>query len=125
MGSQAWEWGHFIHGDKGGIELPNHEIVHIVDENAHFYSLYDLVGVDSYDSDVNITIDDVKGALSERSDLSLRLANKTIVSDEAAMAYLHNAEVVLGANLIRNEYGHQLFANFFLFHYWFSWFSRL
>ena len=115
LGSQAWEWGHFIHGDKGGIELPNHEIVHIVDENAHFYSLYDLVGVDSYDSDINITIDDVKGALSQRNDLSLRLANKTIVSNEAAMAYLHNAEVVLGANLIRNEYGHQLFANFFYF----------
>ena len=77
--------------------------------------MYDLVGVDSYDSDINITIDDVKGALSQRTDLSLRLANKTIVSNEAAIAYLHNAEVVLGANLIRNEYGHQLFANFFYF----------
>ena len=21
LGSQAWEWGHFIHGDKGAIEL--------------------------------------------------------------------------------------------------------
>jgi cytochrome c oxidase subunit 3 len=31
------------------------------------------------------------------------------------MAYLNNAEVVLGANLVRNEYGHQLFANFFYF----------
>ena len=115
LGSQVWEWGHFIHGDKGGIELPNHEIVHVVDENAHFYSLYDLVGVDSYDSHAHITIDDVKGALSERTDLALRLADKTVVSNEAAMAYLQNAEVVLGANLVRNEYGHQLFANFFYF----------
>ena len=40
---------------------------------------------------------------------------KFVVSGDAAMAYLNNAEVVLGANLIRNEYGHQLFANFFYF----------
>ncbi|MDB0006954.1 cytochrome c oxidase subunit 3 [Flavobacteriales bacterium] len=115
LGSQAWEWGHFIHGDKGGIELPNHEIVHVVDEDEHFYSVYDLVGVDSYADDVNITIDDVKEALAQRPDLGIRLTDKSVVSDAAAQAYLNNAEVVLGANLIRNEYGHQLFANFFYF----------
>ena len=53
LGSQAWEWGHFIHGDKGGIELPNHEIIHVVDSDAHFYSIYDLVGADSYAENVN------------------------------------------------------------------------
>lgn len=115
LGSQVWEWGHFIHGDKGGIELPNHEIVHVVDEDEHFYSIYDLVGVDSYADDVNITIDDVKEALAQRPDLGIRLSDKSVVSDAAAQAYLNNAEVVLGANLIRNEYGHQLFANFFYF----------
>jgi len=115
LGSQVWEWGHFIHGDKGGIELPNHEIVHVVDEDEHFYSIYDLVGVDSYADDVNITIDDVKEALAQRTDLGIRLSDKSVVSDAAAQAYLNNAEVVLGANLIRNEYGHQLFANFFYF----------
>ena len=115
LGSQVWEWGHFIHGDKGGIELPNHEIVHVVDEDEHFYSIYDLVGVDSYADDVNITIDDVKESLAQRPDLGIRLSDKSVVSDAAAQAYLNNAEVVLGANLIRNEYGHQLFANFFYF----------
>jgi cytochrome c oxidase subunit 3 len=115
LGSQAWEWGHFIHGDKGGIELPNHDIVHVVDADAHFYSIYDLVGVDSYADDVNITIDDVKGALMADNQYGIRLADKSVVSGEAAMAYLNNAEVVLGANLVRNEYGHQLFANFFYF----------
>jgi cytochrome c oxidase subunit 3 len=115
LGSQAWEWGHFIHGDKGGIELANHDIVHVVDSDAHFYSIYDLVGVDSYADDVNITIDDVKGALMADSQYGIRLADMSVVSGEAAMAYLNNAEVVLGANLVRNEYGHQLFANFFYF----------
>jgi hypothetical protein len=74
-----------------------------------------LVGVDSYADDVNITIDDVKEALAQRPDLGIRLSDKSVVSDAAAQAYLNNAEVVLGANLIRNEYGHQLFANFFYF----------
>ena len=49
------------------------------------------------------------------SQYGIRLADKSVVSGEAAMAYLNNAEVVLGANLVRNEYGHQLFANFFYF----------
>lgn len=115
LGSQAWEWGHFIHGDRGGIELSNHDIVHVVDADAHFYSIYDLVGVDSYADDVNITIDDVKSALLADTQYGIRLADKSVVSGEAITAYLNNAEVVLGANLVRNEYGHQLFANFFYF----------
>ena len=116
LASQAWEWGHFIHGDKGAIELPNHDIVHIVDENNHIYSLYDLVGVDSYsENSQDFTIEDVKTAFDQNNDLSLKLSNKTIVGNDAAMAYLKDSELVLGANLIRNEYGHQLFANFFYF----------
>jgi cytochrome c oxidase subunit 3 len=116
LASQAWEWGHFIHGDKGAIELPNHDIVHIVDENNHIYSIYDLVGVDSHGDHANdITIEEVKTAFSANDDLSLKLSNKTIVGNDAAMAYLKDSELVLGANLIKNEYGHQLFANFFYF----------
>jgi cytochrome c oxidase subunit 3 len=115
LGSQAWEWGHFIHGDKGAIELSNHEIVHLVDAEDQFYSIYELVGVDSHAEDVNISMDQLKDAYSQRHDLGIRLSDKSIVSGEAAIAYLNNAEIVLGANLVRNEYGHQLFANFFYF----------
>ena len=102
LGSQAWEWGHFIHGDRGGIELSNHDIVHVVYADAHFYSIYDLVGVDSYADDVNITIDDVKSALLADTQYGIRLADKSVVSGEAITAYLNNAEVVLGANLVIN-----------------------
>ena len=115
LGSQAWEWGHFIHGDKGAIELSNHEIVHLVDAEDQFYSIYELVGVDSHAEDVNISMDQLKDAYSQRHDLGIRLSDKSIVIGEAAIAYLNNAEIVLGANLVRNEYGHQLFANFFYF----------
>ena len=115
LGSQAWEWGHFIHGDKGGIELPNHEIIHIVDSDAHFYSIYDLVGADSYAENVNFNIDDVKLALSTNNEFGIRLSDKTVLRGDQAINQLRDARVVLGANLIRNEYGHQLFANFFYF----------
>ena len=33
LGSQAWEWGHFIHGDKGSVKLQNDEVIHVIDEN--------------------------------------------------------------------------------------------
>ena len=115
LGSQAWEWGHFIHGDRGGIELPNHDIIHVVDADAHFYSIYDLVGVDSHAEHVDINIDQVKNALAADKQYGLRLTDKSIINGNEAVAYLKDAEVVLGANLIRNEYGHQLFANFFYF----------
>ena len=32
LSSQAWEWGHFIHGDKGAVELKNSEVVHIMED---------------------------------------------------------------------------------------------
>ena len=38
LGSQAWEWGHLFMETKG-IELANHDIVHVVDSDAHFYSI--------------------------------------------------------------------------------------
>ena len=115
LGSQAWEWGHFINGDKGGIELPNHEIVHVVDSENHLYSIYDLVGVDSYSEDITISVDDIKKALISNTNFGIRLANKSVVNGNAAINYLNNSELVLGANLVKNEYGHQLFANFFYF----------
>lgn len=42
--------------------------------------------------------------------------HKTVLTREASVAALANAKyVVEGANLVRNEYGHKLFANFFFF----------
>jgi cytochrome c oxidase subunit 3 len=116
LGSQAWEWGHFIHGDKGAIELSNHEVIHLVDQDHNTYSLYDLMGVDKYDDEKHdFTIEDVKAAYSTRPDLSVERADRTIVPHEESAEYFENSKVVLGANLTNNEYGHQLFADFFYF----------
>lgn len=115
LGSQAWEWGHFIHGDKGGLQLPDNSVVHIVDEDNKLYSLYDLVGVDSYDHEAHFTVEDVKDAFVQREDLSLKFSKTKTVGHKEAISYIERSELVLGADLVRNEYGHQLFANFFYF----------
>ena len=49
LGSQAWEWGHFIHGDKGGIETKTEFVVHI-SEGDKISSVYDLMRVDGHDA---------------------------------------------------------------------------
>ena len=41
LGSQAWEWGHFIHGDKGGIETNTEYTIHIA-EGEKLSSVYKL-----------------------------------------------------------------------------------
>ena len=51
LGSQAWEWGHFIHGDKGGIETNTEYTIHIA-EGEKLSSVYKLMDIDKY-SDAN------------------------------------------------------------------------
>ena len=53
VGSQAWEWYHFIHGDYGAIKTSNGKISHIVDGSGHKVSLdvfKDNYSHDSHDS---------------------------------------------------------------------------
>ena len=84
--------------------------------NNKLYSIYDLIGVDSHgDHAHDITMEQVETAFFVKEDFGLKMSDKTIVSKESAAAYFNNSELVFGANLIKNEYGHQLFANFFYF----------
>ena len=72
--------------------------------------------VDKYDnSQHDFTIYDLKNAFSLRPDLSIERADRTVVPHEDSHVYFENSQVVLGANLTHNEYGHQLFADFFYF----------
>jgi len=116
LGSQAWEWGHFIHGDKGAIVLSSHEVIHLADSDGKLYSFYDLMEVDKYDgTDHEFTIEEAENAFNARPDLSIKRANRSIVSHSESEQFFENSQVVLGANLTHNEYGHQLFADFFYF----------
>ena len=94
LGSQAWEWGHFIHGDKGAIELSDREIVHIVDENHKTFSLYDLMEVDKYDnSQHDFTISDLKNALVSKSNIFVMpsiIHNKSV--EGFGIAYIEAAQ---------------------------------
>ena len=50
--------------------------------------------------------------------------HKTVLSRGDSLDKIENAVgVVEGANLIHNEYGNRLFADFFFFYNWFSWLS--
>ena len=116
LSSQAWEWGHFIHGERGGINTTTLEIVHIAKDNE-LSSVYELVDVDAHHGHHEITLDDVIKNLEEKPEYSVRLANRENISNQASIEYLNKngTDVITGANLHNNEYGHQLFADYFFF----------
>ena len=116
LSSQAWEWGHFIHGERGGINTTTLEIVHIAKDNE-LSSVYELVDVDAHHGHHEITLDEVIKNLEEKPEYSVRLANRENISNQASVEYLNKngTDVITGANLHNNEYGHQLFADYFFF----------
>ena len=117
LGSQAWEWGHFIHGDKAAIQTHALEVFHIAKDNE-LSSVYELMGVDGHDgTHHHFTIEEVGEALHNNSEYGIRTANKTYLDHNKAIEYYDkNAQnVLVGANLNNNEYGHALFADYFFF----------
>jgi cytochrome c oxidase subunit 3 len=113
LGSQAWEWGHFIHGDKGGIDTKTEYVVHIA-EGEDLASVYTLMGVDGHDgSHHHFSVEEVISTLEKNPQYNISKANREYLSKD----YLkENAtDVLLGANLKNNEYGHPLFADYFFF----------
>ena len=88
VGSQAWEWYHFIEGSA--IQGPDH--------GAYF----------APDGSMAHTVEGKEGTLRFHD-------GKTIQGAEAEQ-FMKNGEFFQGANLTRNEYGSTpLFANFFFF----------
>ena len=149
LGSQAWEWGHFIHGSRGGIETNTESIVHIA-KDGKISSFYELMEFDSYKGDHSIYIfekfglrgdcGDVKNVdlsrtlecedcfnktainsvidqLDAKPEYCIRKADRTYLSNTESKEYLrkNGKEIILGANLKTNEYGHRLFADYFYF----------
>jgi cytochrome c oxidase subunit 3 len=139
VGSQAWEWKNFIKGEYGAVEIQNGEILQFynleeskripIDEFA-YSSQQDRVTHDDnvgiwYESEYKlpeITLDEVMAGFNNDLALTVRLealddkGQKIILSREEAEIKMSSAtRVVKGANLIRNEYGNPLFADFFFF----------
>ncbi len=140
VGSQAWEWKNFIKGEYGAVETKAGQILQFVDTEGHRVGLKELALVDThsdrtqheekngiwYEKEATLptyTIEEIRAGFAKRSDVLIRTqiltaeGEKTVLSREESLKRL-NADaigIVEGANLVHNEYGTPLFANFFFF----------
>jgi cytochrome c oxidase subunit 3 len=142
LGSQAWEWGHFISGDKGAVEinqpgivsarmvngeskdirLGKNVIMHIVTADGEKLSLSQVVdGIEkghASNHGLEFSTKDVISAFERNKALELMMPGKEkLVIPHAAAAKLLDTKAlaVQGANMQHNEYGKKQFANFFFF----------
>jgi cytochrome c oxidase subunit 3 len=138
LGSQAWEWKNFIHGEYGAVETKGGSILQFVDKNGHRIALEKFAATLPEDREhlsrdkgkwfmeesslPTYSVAEVQAGFKSHPDLLIRTEkitkdkHKTVLSRAESEKMLANAEyVVEGANLIRNEYGQKLFANFFFF----------
>ncbi|MEY4650926.1 MAG: hypothetical protein RJA06_999 [Bacteroidota bacterium] len=121
LGSQAWEWYHFIIGDKGAVELVDGRVLKVADaQTGEVLSLSQLVhGAEGHASnhEETFTSAEVRAAFAANADVVLQAPGKehTQLSRAESEAAIQSAEVVQGANMTRNEYGQTQFANFFFF----------
>ena len=139
VGSQAWEWKNFIKGEYGALEtrggqilqfvnsdtgkrasirdfsksIPTERSTHVKNKGIWFFSESSLP---------TVSLLEVKEGFKSNSNLLIRTeylddnGQKIILSREESLNIIEQAQIVVeGANLIRNEYGNRLFANFFFF----------
>ncbi|RZP09841.1 MAG: cytochrome oxidase subunit III [Flavobacteriales bacterium] len=140
VGSQAWEWANFIRGEYGAIETKGGQIIQFVDtsnDNKRIALKDFVVSVPKererhqgsnglwYRDEASLpifTLEEVSNsflanpALVVRSEKIDEKGKKIILSREESIEKVsQGVYVVEGANLIRNEYGNRLFADFFFF----------
>ncbi len=143
VGSQAWEWATFIKGDYGAIETKGGRILQFVNsDTGQRAAIADFAvtipserinherknGVWFYEGEAlpSFSLTEVVEGFKANPNIAIRTESivqegenegeKTILTRSEALAKLKNAaQVVEGANLIHNEYGSRLFADFFFF----------
>ena len=155
VGSQAWEWKNFIHGEYGAIETKGGSLLQFVDNTGKRVKLEDFAvtlpeereqldrskgrwfmseptlpmysvaevqaGFKAHPEILvrteSIYKDDATAKKDPKIDHTLtKHKHKTILTRAESERRLENAHLVVeGANLVRNEYGSKLFADFFFF----------
>jgi len=139
VGSQAWEWKNFIKGEYGALETRGGQILQFVDAKTG-----DRVAIGDFATTLETprtthensngiwflgesslptySVAEVAKGFEANDDLLIRIqkldenGHKTVLSREASLEKVGQAVgVVEGANLIHNEYGNRLFADFFFF----------
>jgi len=140
VGSQAWEWATFIKGDYGAVKTKGGNILQFLDANtskriAVSDFAFEFVNQREQQQEYNgiwyqnesslplFSIDEVIAGMEASPNILIRTqllndkGHKTILTREESLEILksNGVSVVNGANLIENEYGVPLFANFFFF----------
>ncbi|MBG6132955.1 cytochrome c oxidase subunit 3 [Aquimarina sp. EL_43] len=140
VGSQAWEWKNFIKGEYGAVETKGGQILQFVDGEGHRVGLKDIAVVNTHKDRAQherkngiwfkkeaalptYTIEEIRKGFEKRKDLLIRTqtltekGQKTILSRTESLKRMQADAIgiVEGANLVHNEYGTPLFANFFFF----------
>ena len=139
VGSQAWEWKNFIKGEYGALETRGGQILQFVDgSTGKRVALSDFAttiatertthansnGIWFVDEGTlpTFSVEEIKAGFAADDNLLIRgekineEGQKIVLSREASLAKINDAvNVVEGANLIHNEYGNRLFADFFFF----------
>ncbi|CAM1373878.1 Cytochrome oxidase subunit III [Tenacibaculum litopenaei] len=139
VGSQAWEWKTFINGSYGAVKTSDNHILQFV-KDGHQIALADFVHGERMDDRTQHTrknglwfenektisqysVAQVQQAfkndpslLIRTEKMNLETKQKIVLSRAESEAQLAKAiGVVEGANLIENEYGNPIFADFFFF----------
>ena len=139
VGSQAWEWKNFIKGEYGALETRGGMIIQFVNsENNKRLALKDFASYNpeyreqhkssnglwfqSESALPNYSLEEVKTGFLADPSIVVRIekidekGHKIILNrDQSIEKVMQGVYVVEGANLIRNEYGNRLFADFFFF----------
>ncbi len=139
VGSQAWEWKNFIKGEYGALETKGGQILQFMDAETGkrvaleaFATNIDSPRDTHLDSNgiwfigesslPSYSVEEVAGGFAANESLVIKTekidetGHKVILSREESLLKINEAiNVVEGANLIHNEYGNRLFADFFFF----------
>ncbi|WP_430400020.1 cytochrome c oxidase subunit 3 [Flavobacterium sp.] len=137
LGSQAWEWKNFIKGEYGAIETKGGSILQFVDKDGKRVALHEFAKVlpeertqltrdkgfwfTEESALPTFSVNEVVEGFKANPNILIKSEQivdkeKVVLSREESLKKMESAKyVVEGANLIRNEYGHKLFANFFFF----------
>jgi cytochrome c oxidase subunit III len=136
VGSQAWEWKNFIKGEYGAIETKGGSILQFVKDGKQIALADFAVKLPEEREQLTrskstwfteeaalptYSVAEVQAGFKAHPDVLIRTEvindkQKTVLSRAESEARLKDAAyVVEGANLVRNEYGNKLFADFFFF----------
>ncbi|GMN06001.1 cytochrome c oxidase subunit 3 [Croceitalea sp. MTPC5] len=139
VGSQAWEWATFIKGDYGALETKGGRILQFVKADSGERAAVGEFAValkeervrNTRDKGVwytdeaaltSVSLNEVIAGFKADPNILIRTetineeGEKTLLTREQSLNKLKDAvRVVEGANLVRNEYGSRLFADFFFF----------